>query len=42
MIPRTVEAARFDLDTQQTVPVRNGRAIVDVDRKSGQIFRVLQ
>jgi hypothetical protein len=27
-----------NLDTQETVPVRKGRAIVDVDRKSGTIF----
>jgi len=29
-----------DLDTQTVLPVRNGKAIVDVDRKSGAIFKL--
>ena len=29
-----------DLDTQTVLPVRNGKAIVDVDRKSGAVFKL--
>jgi hypothetical protein len=30
----------LDLDTDETIPIRNGKCVVDVDRKSAAIYRV--